>query len=294
MSFCIFSVFPIFPHKKSVFAYTYRMKKRFFPLIFCAILPLLLSCKTPPLAQNSVERITIITKPPEKKDEFWDVSHIDVSGVNTNNKLVSFTFDDAPAKHLEELIAVFVAFNEQNPDCKASATLFCNGKRIDNHTATALKMATALGFELGNHSFSHADLTALSKNQLIAEIDETDKLLKSIDGKERHLLRAPYGKLNDLVKQTAKTPIIDWTVDTLDWTGKSAEKIYQAVISKVYSGAIVLFHDGYLETVTAVKRLLPDLKQAGYQVVSVSKLAKAHACPLKNGSVYIRARKKSE
>ena len=50
-------------------------------------------------------------------------------------------------------------------------------------------------------------------------------------------------------------------------------------------------HDGYVETVSAVKRLLPDLKNAGYQVVGVSQLAKANGCQLKTGSVYIRARK---
>lgn len=269
------------------------MQKRLFSLIFCVLFPLFLSCQTPPTLQNTPQRITVITKTPVKNPDVWDVSDVNIFEVDKTKKLIAFSFDDAPAKCLEELIAVFTAFNERNPDCKASATLFCNGKRINEHTTTTLKMATTIGFELGNHSFSHADLTTLSKSQLLREIDDTDELLKTVDGKSVHLLRTPYGKTNALVKQTAKTPIIDWTVDTLDWTGKSADTIYQTVLNEVYSGAIVLFHDGYLETVSAVKKLLPDLKEKGYQVVSVSKLSKAHDCPLKKGSIYIRARKKS-
>ena len=270
------------------------MQKRFFYLIFCVLFPLFLSCQAPRSPQNNAENITATTNTPEPIIGVWDVSTVDISKVNTNKKLVAFSFDDAPAKCLEELIATFVSFNEKNPDCHASATLFCNGKRINERSIATLQMATALGFELGNHSFSHADLTKLSKSELLWEIDKTDELLKGVDGKARHLLRTPYGNTNTLVKETAKTPIIDWTVDTLDWTGKGADTIYQTVISQVYSGAIVLFHDGYLETITAVKKLLPALKEKGYQVVSVSQLCKAHDCPLKNGSVYIRARKKSD
>ena len=64
-----------------------------------------------------------------------------------------------------------------------------------------------------------------------------------------------------------------------------------AVLEKKFSGAIVLMHDGYPATVEALKRLLPDLKKDGYQVVSVSAMAKAHGCTLRNGKEYIRARK---
>ena len=85
--------------------------------------------------------------------------------------------------------------------------------------------------------------------------------------------------------------MIDWTIDTLDWTGVSEEDIYNSVFNYKFPGAIVLMHDGYNNTVSALKRLLPDLKAAGYQVVSVSKMAKAHHCTLQAGKVYIRARK---
>ncbi len=223
--------------------------------------------------------------------EIWDVSDVDISQIDPNRKLIAFTFDDAPKRTLENILAVFAAFNENNPDCPAFATVFFNGYFFDDVSRQTVHAAHALGFELGNHTQSHFDLTTLDRTALQAEIDQTDALLEKIDGKKRHLLRAPFGKVNELVREVAQTPILDWTIDTLDWTGVSEEDIYSSVYSARASGAIALMHDGYEHTVSALKRLLPDLKADGYQVVSISQLSKAHACPLRRGSRYIRIRK---
>ena len=227
-------------------------------------------------------------------DGVWDLKNVDVSHIDPTKKLISFTFDDAPTRRLENLFAVFATFNESNPDCKASATYFFNGMLFDNENIQLLHTAVMLGFELGNHTFSHYDLTTLTETSLLHEIEETDKILQKADGKRYHLLRAPFGRLNDAVKKLAPTPLIDWTIDTVDWTGASTEDICQKVLYNCFSGAIVLFHDGYPNTIDAVKYLLPTLKEKGYQVVSVSQLAKMHNCTLERGKVYIRARKQTK
>ncbi len=222
--------------------------------------------------------------------DLWDVSDVDVSKIAPNRKLIAFTFDDAPARYLENILAVYTDFNESNPDCPASATLFLNGCRFDAQTPTLLTAALALDFELGNHTYSHADLTTLSLAETIAEIDHVDDFLFSIDGKRRHLFRPPFGKITVEQKNAVTTPIINWTIDTRDWTGMNEEDIYQCVMQNKFAGAIVLMHDGHKNTLQALKRLLPDLKTAGYQVVSVSQMSKAHACKLYKGKEYIRAR----
>ena len=250
-----------------------------------------------PLAFNDTptfgEDFDFLPLPPKRTvlNEFWDVSNVDISNVDTTRKLISFTFDDSPASTLENLLAVFASYNESNLDCIATATLFCNGNLFNDNAVSNLSAALTLGWELGNHTYSHADITSISLEDLQTEIERTEALLSPIDGKEKHLFRAPFGRINDVGKQAVTTPIINWTIDTLDWTGTSAEEIYNVVFSQRFSGAIVLMHDGYPNTVTALKRLLPDLKEAGYQVTGVSQMAKAHNCSLKNGSVYIRARK---
>ncbi len=231
------------------------------------------------------------TPAPETSD-IWQMDDIDISHLNLEKKHVAFTFDDAPGKTLERLVSVFTEFNENNPDCKASATVFYNGVYFNETTVQSAQLAFVAGFEMGNHTYSHFNLCALDPQTLQNEIDDTDVILKQIDGKDRHLLRAPYGSLNETVKETAKSPIIDWSIDTLDWQNPEVEVICERVYKGLENGAIVLMHDGFENTVQAVKILLPELKKMGYQVTSVSQLAKVHSCSLKTGNVYTRARTK--
>ena len=222
----------------------------------------------------------------------WNTSHVDSSYIQPNRKLIAFTFDDGPAKTMENILAVFADYNEQNPDCIATATFFLNGMHITEEAFPVLHTAHILGCELGNHSQNHLNLTTLSQELLQSEIQTTDEILSRVDGQPLRLFRPPFGHINQEIKAQLKTPIINWTIDTLDWTGVSEEEIYQSVFEGRFSGGIVLMHDGYQSTVNALKRLLPDLKADGYQVVSVSALAKAHGCTLYNGKEYIRARKR--
>lgn len=240
------------------------------------------------------ERVPAPPKPQEDMvDGIWNVADVDVSKISKKRKLIAFSFDDAPSRSLENILAVYADFNETHPDAPAFCTLFFNGGLFDAQTPKLLAVAHALHFEFGNHTHSHYDLTTLDEATLQEEIDKTDELLCQIDGKKRHLLRAPFGKINDFIKSAAPTPLIDWTIDTLDWTGVSEDAIYHSVFDNRFSGAIVLMHDGYKHTVDALKRLLPDLYNDGYQVVGISQLAKMHNCTLKQGSVYIRARKQA-
>ena len=284
------------------------MKKRLFSIIsalLSLVFVLVFSCKNSSNALQSKtlrpegETLTTMLTPSARssknhsaaEENVWDVSGVDISAVNPNRKLIALTFDDAPVKTLERIVSVFLRFNASHPDCLASATLFCNGTHITASTISSLHAAYAAGFELGNHTQTHRRLTALSFPEIQREMIETDNLLQRIDGQTLHLLRVPYGELNELVRQAANAPIIDWLIDTLDWTGKPVEEIHQTVIRQKADGAIVLMHDGYENTVLALKTLLPDLYENGYQAVSVSQMAKAHSVTLKNGNVYIRARK---
>ena len=300
-------------HNISPFTHTVCMHRNplTFLLLFCiAPLSLTYNCAKanvePPFSPPSNQQITdnfttdFSSSVPHTEQEdstpthqnslFWDTSDVDISHIAPTRKLIAFTFDDAPAQTLENIFAIYADHNERNPDCLASATIFFNSCRFDKQTPHLLATCLALGMELGNHTHAHYDLTTLKEADLRKEIELTDNALCAIDGKKQHLLRAPFGKINELVKSVAAAPIIDWTIDTLDWSGVSSEAVYQAVFTQRFDGAIVLMHDGYKNTVDALKRLLPDLQADGYQIVSVSQLAKAHRCTMRNGSAYIRLR----
>ena len=299
-----------FPHNREKFANTFFMRYPVLKKIFCSLSALLCifsacnavrpdsSGSDPESSQSDYvsesKDFSSPETPPDESEttsEEWDMSDVDISYIDGTRKLIAFTFDDAPSKTLENILAVFAAFDEEYPELKATATVFFNGIRFENSTPHLLQTACALGFELGNHTYAHYDLTTLSETELQSEIEKMDKLLKKADGKERHLLRAPFGKINDFICEHASAPLIDWTIETLDWTGISEERIYNTVFENRFNGAIVLMHDGYPNTVSALKRLLPDLAADGYQIVGVSAMAKAHGCTLRRGGVYIRARK---
>lgn len=279
------------------------MRYSFFASFFVCTVFTFVACKSPAeipseTTESYMETVSEFssenaTLPPSYTQDtaVWDLKNVDISRIQSSRKLVALTFDDAPSAKLDSLISVFASFNEQNPDCEASATLFCNGSRLDNSSMHTLTSAYTLGWELGNHSFSHADFTTLTNKEIQEEISKTDKLLYRIDGKAKHLFRPPYGKLQKEDKPLIEVPIIYWNVDTLDWAGKTAFEIENTIVSNLQDGAIILLHDGYGQTVESVKRLLPTLKELGYQAVTVSQMAKANGCTLKNGGAYIRARK---
>lgn len=205
-------------------------------------------------------------------------------------KLIALTFDDAPLKTLENILAVFAAYNEQNPDCPAAATVFFNGKNLTSTQLPLLQTAYTMGFELGNHTATHANLNTLTPTQIKKEIDFVDEILCKIDNQPHHLFRAPFGLVNTHVKQAVQTPIIDWTIDTRDWTGVNEKEIISSILDHKFDGAIALLHDGYTPTVSALKIILPALKADGYQAVTVSKMAELNGVTMQKGSVYIRLR----
>lgn len=241
-------------------------------------------------AEESASSLTPKAGAIPPKTNYWDTADIDVSRVDPKRKLIAFTFDDAPASTLDAIVGAFLGFNSTHPDAPATATLFCNGMRLRPSTVQSVEIALTAGFELGNHTQNHYDLSKLSLSEIRQELDETDKLLSRFDGKPLHLLRTPYGNVCENVRMQARTPIISWFIDTKDWTGIPAKQIYQSVWEQKHAGVIVLMHDGYPHTVSALKLLLPDLYDAGYQAVSVSQMAKVHQCQLKIGGVYTRAR----
>ena len=221
--------------------------------------------------------------------DLWDVSDIDISHIGKNNRLIAFTFDDGPTDKTSELIKVFADFNSKNPDFTAHATLFTIGSKITDDNAAVISEAVKQNFELGNHTYSHNDLTKLSDDKIIDELSKTDMLLKKFDNKDFHLVRPAGGHADTRVLSLYRSTFINWTtsLDTSDWQDSTTENdIYNTVVSNLLDGGIVLMHQGYDKSIKAVKRLLPELKTLGYQVVSVSELIKYYNAKAEIGKLY--------
>lgn len=137
-----------------------------------------------------------------------------------------------------------------------------------------IREIAASGHEIGSHTFSHPDLTALDSPEIQKEIRQTDEALKKIlpDYSIRYV-RPPYGRYTEKVQAAIDRPLMLWTIDSLDWEDSDAEKIYTVVVDQIEDGDIVVFHDDNEETVKALSKIIAELKKRGFQFATVSQLA---------------------
>ena len=202
--------------------------------------------------------------------------------VNPNKKMVALTFDDGPSKHTRKIVDCLFEYD-------SAATFFVVGNRIDSYKDT-VKHTYDMGCELANHSYSHPILTGLTAKEIKSQIRKTDNKIKSLTGQKTVLLRAPGGGYNSTVKKSAGKPLIQWSDDTLDWKTRSKSATVNYVMKNVQDGDIILMHDLHEPTMKAALELIPKLKKKGYQIVTVSELAKYKGYKLKNGTVYFSFR----
>lgn len=200
------------------------------------------------------------------------------SAADQTPKYVALTFDDGPSSFTDRLLDCLEANN-------AKATFFMVGKEIASFPDEVKRMEK-LGCELGNHTYDHTDLTSLSPEDMSAQIAGVDEELLSLTGHGATVLRPPYGAINDSVRSTVGTPMILWSIDTLDWETQDAQATVDTALSQVQDGSIILMHDIFSTSVDAAELLVPKLIEQGYQLVTVHELAELHNTELKTGVAY--------
>lgn len=189
----------------------------------------------------------------------------DGSKVDKNKKIIALTFDDGPGTYTSNLVDIL-------KDNKASATFFMLGKNINIYKDTVLKVHES-GMEIGYHSYNHKNFKRQKLEVIKEEIDKSNETLKSITGDTFHLVRPPYGEINDKIKNELDAAFILWDIDTMDWKYRNSDYLVNYVLDNAEAGDIILFHDIHKTSVDAIEKLLPELYVNGYQVVTVSKLA---------------------
>ena len=200
------------------------------------------------------------------------------SKVDPSKPMVALTFDDGPSVYTKDILNQLEKYN-------AHATFFVVGNRITSYAST-IERAQSIGCEIGNHSWSHPQLSAISVSEMKNEIEKTDAAIKKITGKAAALLRPPYGAVDADVKKYAGKPLIHWSIDTLDWDHRTSSKTISSVLNNVRDGSIVLMHDIYAPTRDAAVSLIPTLISRGYQLVTVSEMAAYRGVKLQDGTIY--------
>ena len=205
--------------------------------------------------------------------------------IDPNKPMVALTFDDGPSKHTDRLLDVFATHG-------GKGTFFVVGNILENRSDVLQRMV-AEGHEIGGHSWDHRQLTKLGNIDLINQLTGTRTKIQEITGVNATLLRPPYGSYNSTVKNTCADlgiVMVNWSLDTLDWKHKDADRIYETILSEVQDRDIILCHDLHGSTVDAMERVVPELLGRGYQLVTVSELLEQKSEIIKAGEVYFKGK----
>lgn len=191
-----------------------------------------------------------------------------IYSVETDEKAVSITFDTAWGN--EDIPKILDAL--EKADCKA--TFFITGQWADKFPEDVKKLYMA-GHEIANHSDTHAHFNSLGAQQMADDIAECDKKIRDITGQKEVLFRAPYGEYNKTLLSVCKETeryVIQWSLDSLDYTGLSTAEMENRILPRIKNGDIILFHTGTENTADALPEILGKIKEKGYTFKKTSEL----------------------
>jgi peptidoglycan/xylan/chitin deacetylase (PgdA/CDA1 family) len=187
-----------------------------------------------------------------------------------SRRMVALTFDDGPSGRTPAILRVLAHHH-------AHATFFVVG-RATRGMEPVLRRIASSGSELGDHTYSHANLLALGLPGRTRQLRWTTLLVRRATGIQARFFRPPYGatgpEVNRLGRSLGLVPVL-WSVDSRDWQLPGTKAIVKRVLAHVEPGSIVLLHDGggdRRETLRALPAILRALERRHLQPVTLSKL----------------------
>jgi len=202
--------------------------------------------------------------------------------IDPSKPMIALTFDDGPSDQTTRILDVLDQYG-------GKATFCVQGMNVEKY-ADVVRRAVAEGHEIASHTWNHKRLTEVSASTVRSQLERTNAIVSEVTGGYQvKVLRPPYGSVNKTVRNICADldmVIAHWKVDTLDWETRSTSKTYRAIIKGAENGVIVLCHDLYSSTASAIEKAVPELVEKGYQLVTVSELLSFHKDGAKPGTVY--------
>ena len=190
------------------------------------------------------------------------------TGLAKGERVVALTFDDGPSPKYTPQVLDILAKN------KVKATFFEVGRSI-SYWPDVSRRVVREGHRLANHSWDHPQLTQLSDDAVVSQLQRTQDQITKVGGSSI-CVRPPYGaqsaRVRSLITSRMHSSTILWDIDPGDWRGYAASTIVSRTLSQVRPGSIILLHDGGSNrgsTVEALAQLIPALKARGYSFVTL-------------------------
>lgn len=189
---------------------------------------------------------------------------------NPKEKTVCLTFDDGPdAENMPKMLDILNEFG-------IKGSFFCLGSRAEK-LPEIVKRAFDEGHIIGNHTYTHPELTLLGENEIGKEIISAEDIIDGIIGRKTALVRPPYGIVDERVVQIIFRlgyKISLWSLNTFDWLEKTKNNIIKNVVDNIRPGDIVLMHsfENKEPTVEALPVIINGLHAKGYKFVDLAQM----------------------
>jgi peptidoglycan/xylan/chitin deacetylase (PgdA/CDA1 family) len=183
--------------------------------------------------------------------------------VQSAARKVWLTFDDGP--HFQHTKTILDTLGARG----IRATFFVLGRNVERFGKELLLRARKEGHCIGNHCFSHQDLTKLSISEVRKEIMSAEKLIADLLGAEK-LVRPPFGATNATVDAAIRElgyRKILWNVDTLDWSVEyQSERWVQHGVDQIRKrdNSVVLAHDIHKTTADYIGEFIERIARVGH------------------------------
>lgn len=178
-----------------------------------------------------------------------------------DEKALYLTFDDGPnPDHTPALLELL-----RQHDVKA--TFFLVGREAERYPQLVERIVEE-GHVLGNHSYSHPMFDALTHTEQWFEVERTDEVLSSFDGRSTHGFRPPRGVFSMLLTlrfAISRRRLTYWSYDTLDYQKREPTELADRLRAQPpRAGDVMLMHDDSDCSLHMLQQLLPEWKQHGF------------------------------
>lgn len=204
-----------------------------------------------------------------------------VYSVDTEENKIALTINCA--WNADDIDLILETLSKNN----VKATFFMVGDWISKFP-DAVKKIHESGNEIANHSESHAHVNNLDYQKNIEQITKCSDRVKAITGNPTTLYRGPYGEYNDTVVKASTDSnhiMVQWSIDTLDYNGLTGEQMWDRIEPKLEKGSIILMHNGTENTATSLDMIIKNIKEKGYEPVTVSELIYTEDYTIDNNGV---------
>lgn len=179
-------------------------------------------------------------------------------------KTIYLTFDAGYENgNMEQILAALKKHN-------VIATFFVVGNFIENNQEL-VKQMKADGHNIANHSYSHPDMSSMSKEAFSKEMTKLEETYKNVTGEDIvKLYRPPQGKYSEQSLAYAKEmgyKTIFWSLAYVDWYDDkqpTKEEAFKKLLGRIHPGAIVLLHSTSRTNAQILDELLGKWEEMGY------------------------------